>query len=96
MSDLNDDNATKGQDAALSNTIRGLLLAVLVPLGARYQIDDAVIQALVAALGAISGAVLVWIGRQNARTPITRVAGVELPGIMLPKPEVPTIEEMKQ
>ena len=87
MADLNVDNAPSGQDAALSKTIVGLLIAIIAPLVARYGIDDGAMQAIGQALGVIvGGALTVW-GRQTARAPITHVAGVELPQVMVPKSE---------
>lgn len=87
MADLNVHNIPKGQDAALSKTIIGLLIAVLVPVGARYGLDDSTMQAIGQALGVIVGGGLTVWGRQTASAPITHVVGVELPQAMLPKSE---------
>lgn len=77
----------KGQDAALSKTIIGLLIAVVAPIAARYGIDDSSLQIVGQAVGIAVGAVGVWIGRQNASAPITHVAGLELPKSMVPTQE---------
>ena len=80
------------QDAAMSKTIIGLLIAVLVPVGARYGLDDAAMQGIGQALGVlVGGALTVW-GRQTATAPITHVFGAELPAKLIPKPN----EETKQ
>lgn len=76
------------RDAALSNTYRGLLIAILGPIVARYGIDDAQVALIVEGLLALIGGVLAIYGRQTAAGPITHVVRMPLPQALIPAPKI--------
>ena len=77
------------KDGINSQALWGALVLIFGPIAARWGIDDEMFQALGQVVTILVGVAQVGYGRQRAGNPITTIARIPVPQVLIPQQEQP-------